>query len=56
MELPIGIDTDYYLDDWKGVKPLCEIVDIDFTDKNEIIDELKEEANLFNYSTGEWGH
>lgn len=56
MELPIGIDTGYYLDDWKVVKPLCEIVDIDFTDKNEIIDELKEEANLFNYSTGEWGY
>ena len=55
MSLPIGIDTEFYLDEWKGVKPLCEIVEIDFENTNEIIDELKEEANLFNYASGEWG-
>lgn len=55
MSLPIGIDTECYLEDWKGVKPLCEIVEIDFSDVAEIVDELKEEANLFNYTSGEWG-
>lgn len=27
----VGVDTGYYLDQWKGVSPLCEIVCVDFT-------------------------
>lgn len=27
---PVGIDTDIYRKEWKGVTPLCEIVDIEF--------------------------
>ena len=30
-----GVDTSYYLDDWKGVKPLCEIVLSDFVDQED---------------------
>jgi len=26
----IGIDTSVYLDDWKGVKPICEVVNFEF--------------------------
>ncbi|PXY01414.1 methyltransferase [Marinifilum breve] len=26
----VGVDTTYYLDEWKGVKPTCEIVNFDF--------------------------
>lgn len=26
----LGIDTSVYLDDWKGVKPLCEVVNLDY--------------------------
>ncbi|MDQ1855728.1 hypothetical protein [Chryseobacterium sp. WLY505] len=47
MELAIGIDTSYYLEDWKGVKPLCEIVHIEFP--FEIEQKVEEEINLFNY-------
>ncbi|WP_428329032.1 methyltransferase [Mucilaginibacter sp.] len=28
----IGIDTSYYKNDWKGVSPICEIVDFNFKD------------------------
>lgn len=56
MELPIGIDTSVYLDSWKGVSPMCEVVDIDFSNKPIIVNELKEESNLFNYSKCEWGY
>ncbi|MDX8563476.1 hypothetical protein OZ664_05640 [Elizabethkingia sp. HX WHF] len=52
MELPIGIDTSVYINEWKGVNPMCEIVDIDFYSESVIVDELKEEVNLFNYSNG----
>jgi type I restriction-modification system DNA methylase subunit len=32
-----GIDTNVYIDNWKGVKPLCEIISIDFNqNKNNI--------------------
>jgi len=31
FEFNCGIDTSFYLDDWKGVKPLCEIALFDFT-------------------------
>lgn len=31
MDFNCGIDTEQYLGDWRGVKPLCEIVHIDFT-------------------------
>lgn len=30
-----GVDTSYYLDDWKDVKPLCEIVLSDFVDQED---------------------
>jgi predicted RNA methylase len=33
IEPSCGIDTSVYLNDWKGVKPICEIINIDFTDK-----------------------
>lgn len=29
MSPGMGIDTNYYIDEWKGVKPLCEIVYIE---------------------------
>jgi hypothetical protein len=29
-EFNCGIDTSYYLNEWKGVSPLCEIVNFDF--------------------------
>lgn len=29
-----GLDTSFYLDDWKGVSPLCEVICIDFTEKH----------------------
>lgn len=32
LEFGCGIDTSVYLDDWHGVKPLCEIVTCDFTE------------------------
>lgn len=27
-----GVDTKFYINDWKGVSPLCEIVTVDFTE------------------------
>ena len=30
-----GVDTAFYLEDWKGVKPLCEIVLSDFVDRED---------------------
>ena len=33
MEFGCGIDTGYYINDWKGVKPMCEVVHVDFTNK-----------------------
>lgn len=30
LELPVSIDTAIYLDEWKGVSPMCEIVSADF--------------------------
>jgi predicted RNase H-related nuclease YkuK (DUF458 family) len=30
----LGIDTSVYRDDWKGVSPVCEIVDFYFKPKN----------------------
>lgn len=32
LEFGCGIDTSVYLNDWHGVKPLCEIVTCDFTE------------------------
>lgn len=29
----VGIDTIIYLDEWKGVKPLCEVVNFDYSGK-----------------------
>ncbi|QIG66035.1 DNA methyltransferase [Ochrobactrum phage vB_OspM_OC] len=34
FESGIGIDTKVYIDQWKGVSPLCEIVTVDFTERN----------------------
>ena len=39
FEAGVGVDTEFYKSDWKGVSPLCEIVTVDFkhwreTDKN----------------------
>lgn len=48
MVLPIGIDTSVYLNDWNGVSPMCEVVDIDFT-QTEQSSTSPEEINLFNY-------
>ncbi|WP_185273877.1 class I SAM-dependent methyltransferase [Chryseobacterium indologenes] len=48
MNLPIGIDTSVYLDTWNGVSPMCEVVDIDFT-QTEQSSTSAEEINLFNY-------
>lgn len=40
MQPGCGVDTGYYLDDWNGVKPLCEIVEVyrhpyDYTEPEE---------------------
>ncbi|WP_313666120.1 methyltransferase [Shinella sp.] len=32
FEAGCGIDTAFYLNDWKGVSPMCEIVCVDFTE------------------------
>ncbi|KAF2331479.1 MAG: methyltransferase [Flavobacterium nitrogenifigens] len=32
-EFNIGIDTSVYINQWKGVSPMCEIITFDFTDK-----------------------
>lgn len=29
-----GVDTSLYLDSWKGVSPLCEVICIDFTERH----------------------
>lgn len=34
MEAGCGVDTGYYLEEWKGVKPMCEVVCIDFVDED----------------------
>lgn len=35
MELAVGIDTGQYLNEWHGVSPLCEVVQIDYVNSNE---------------------
>ncbi|TLX78416.1 methyltransferase [Labilibacter sediminis] len=30
FQFGVGVDTSIYLDDWKGVKPLCEVVNFDY--------------------------
>lgn len=46
-----GIDTSEFLDDWKGVKPVCEIVNFDFTLIEEPLKEpekyIPEQLSLF---------
>lgn len=37
-----GVDTSYYLEDWKGVKPLCEVVCMEFDEP--------EPAQLFTFT------
>lgn len=32
-----GVDTKFYIDEWKGVSPLCEIVTVDFTETTKPI-------------------
>lgn len=32
FEAGCGIDTNFYINDWKGVSPMCEIVCVDFTE------------------------
>ena len=36
FEFNCGIDTSIYKDQWKGVSPICEIVNFDFISKNKI--------------------
>lgn len=44
MEAGCGVDTGYYLEEWKGVKPMCEVVCIDFIgEDNEDIPEPEPE-------------
>lgn len=31
MSLSVGIDTGYYINSWKGVNPMCEIVDVEYS-------------------------
>ncbi|UKK94968.1 methyltransferase [Brucella pseudogrignonensis] len=31
-----GVDTAYFIDQWKGVSPMCEIVCVDFTDARPV--------------------
>jgi hypothetical protein len=33
FEAGCGIDTAFYINDWKGVSPMCEIVCVDFTEQ-----------------------
>ena len=40
MDMGTGVDTAFYLDDWKSVKPLCEIVCCDFEEARETRAEL----------------
>lgn len=44
MDVGIGVDTACYLEDWKGVKPLCEIVCCDFEEARETREELNVSA------------
>lgn len=34
-EFGVGVDTSYFKEDWKGVKPICEIVNFDFSKDEE---------------------
>lgn len=52
FEMNCGIDTGYYIDDWNGVSPMCEIVNFDFDNKKQPYDDLKIENQKFNYSEG----
>jgi len=36
MDAGIGVDTEFYKDEWKDVKPICEIVCCDFMDARDI--------------------
>ena len=47
FEMNMGIDTSVYLNDWKGVTPMCEIVLFDFASRKlekEIEEELEAEV------------
>jgi len=47
FEMNMGIDTSVYLNDWKGVTPMCEIVLFDFSSRKlekEIEEELEAEV------------
>lgn len=35
FEAGCGVDTAIYKNEWKGVSPICEIVCVDFTERNE---------------------
>lgn len=37
MDVGCGVDTEFYRKDWKGVSPLCEIVCVDFTERQPIV-------------------
>lgn len=39
-----GVDTAYFIDQWKGVSPMCEIVCIDFTDARPITAKVQPSA------------
>ncbi|PZP69504.1 MAG: methyltransferase [Delftia acidovorans] len=38
FEAGCGIDTSFYINEWKGVSPMCEIVCIEFSEKIEVVD------------------
>lgn len=55
METDFLVDTGFAINDWNGVKPICEFIDIDFSENHtkEILDRNDDqdpgEINLFNY-------
>jgi hypothetical protein len=54
FEAGCGIDTNFYINDWKGVSPMCEIVCVDFGPENQAVeavvpanDNVPAQADLF---------
>lgn len=45
MQPGCGIDTGYYLEEWKGVKPMCEVVCMEFPEP-----ETEPAQNLFTFT------
>lgn len=44
FESGCGIDTNFYINDWKGVSPLCEIVCVDFAEARAVVVPAPEEV------------